>query len=249
MTLRLLTWLSETNVKMDGWKSIFPGRLAYFQVRTVSFRQGIHSKKSRIEVRVSFFEPSFFQSRFSLLFLTEKKMTTVVSARNLFFDSQQPNLLQTVSPPPKKKRLHQSINGQMQNLTWFLYNLLGFYCQFWTFFSFGWLDDWWPDWGCWVQAKHRLVPRGPNSCSSVSEVVSVRGSGFAPVNRGEVGFQKINGQLGWVITPDLGEGVMNITPKVWNISAMMLFFFWRHLWKVFSVGGFVDSMIHPKIIE
>lgn len=73
MTLRLLTWLSETNVKMDGWKSIFPGRLGYFQVRTVSFRQGIHSKKSRIEMHVSFFELSFFQSRFSLLFLTEKR--------------------------------------------------------------------------------------------------------------------------------------------------------------------------------
>ena len=151
-------------------------------------------------------------------------------------------------PPKKNVAINQSMAKCKTSLGFYI-TCLVFYCQFWTFFSCGWLDDWWPDWGCWVQAKHRLVPRGPNSCSSVSEVVSVRGSGFAPVNRGEVGFQKINGQLGWVITPDIGEGVMNITPKVWNISAMMLFFFWRHLWKVFSVGGFVDSMIHPKIIE
>lgn len=71
MTLRLLTWLSETNVKMDGWKSIFPGRLGYFQVRTVSFRQGIHSKKSRIEMHVSFL--NFHSSKVAFPFCFSQK--------------------------------------------------------------------------------------------------------------------------------------------------------------------------------
>ena len=50
-----LTW----HLKMDGWKTSFPFRMLYFQVRTVSFREGKARRweNQRGDLYGNFFDP------------------------------------------------------------------------------------------------------------------------------------------------------------------------------------------------